>query len=414
MFEETLSSVRLENSTLDEDQVNRTLLQRLSRRETYDKFKLFPGEISSAKLATTARRTTEKFNNDYRACSFINLTEWRSYKDAISSRFVQHPQPSDYKVLINEANAFLPKPTATMLQNSESLSLHLANILRLRPSSNVLTPSEPEDNYPLTDSEIIAYSTQHGLPIFISVDGSLMNDGTATVSVNLIAPDIQPHDLDMEWQHRLAKILLSRSWRLPQQWGTGKTCINMAEAMGFIIGEYTIPPDLPVIYITDSNNARTLQRNIKNRDQFTHRQLTRKIKQGIDQSIANHLEFLTSKWPPENELSDHTKQLYAKGEEVCKFWASNKLLPTSASTQSNPDPTPSILDDISYSSYQYWDNDSTSTSSDGDLLDPAVPRPAEKNPLSIWPRHARPIRAHYCAKGVLSPIENRFLCANSW
>jgi hypothetical protein len=37
----------------------------------------------------------------------------------------------------------------------------------------------------------------------------------------------------------------------------------MAEAIGFFIGEYTIPANLPVIYITDSNNARSLQKRIK-------------------------------------------------------------------------------------------------------------------------------------------------------
>jgi len=44
----------------------------------------------------------------------------------------------------------------------------------------------------------------------------------------------------------------------------------MAEAIGVIIGEYTIPSDLPILYITDSNNAHTLQRNIKFRDKFAH------------------------------------------------------------------------------------------------------------------------------------------------
>jgi len=48
-----------------------------------------------------------------------------------------------------------------------------------------------------------------------------------------------------------------------KKWGTEKVSINMAEAMGFIIGEYTIPANLPVIYITDSNNARSLQKRIK-------------------------------------------------------------------------------------------------------------------------------------------------------
>jgi hypothetical protein len=64
------------------------------------------------------------------------------------------------------------------------------------------------------------------------------------------------------------------------------TFINMAKAIGFIIGEYAIPSDLPIIYITDSNNARTLQRNIKNQDMFTHQKMIRNVKQGIDHSIA--------------------------------------------------------------------------------------------------------------------------------
>jgi hypothetical protein len=34
----------------------------------------------------------------------------------------------------------------------------------------------------------------------------------------------------------------------------------MAESIGLIIGEYTIPSDLPVIYITDSNNTRPLKK----------------------------------------------------------------------------------------------------------------------------------------------------------
>jgi hypothetical protein len=48
----------------------------------------------------------------------------------------------------------------------------------------------------------------------------------------------------------------------------------MAETMGFIIGEYTVPETLPIIYVTDSNNARTLQRNLKNGKDFTHHKMT--------------------------------------------------------------------------------------------------------------------------------------------
>ncbi|MFN9980825.1 MAG: hypothetical protein ACK53Y_12950, partial [bacterium] len=96
---------------------------------------------------------------------------------------------------------------------------------------------------------------------------------------------------------------------------------NMAEAVGFILGEYTIPSDLPIIYITDSNNARTLQRRVKNKDDFTHRHMVQYVKQGIDSSIANHLEYLTSKWPKEDQLSAYTRRLYSRGEQACRIWA---------------------------------------------------------------------------------------------
>jgi hypothetical protein len=124
----------------------------------------------------------------------------------------------------------------------------------------------------------------------------------------------------MEWQHRTCKVLLIRSWKLPQHWGTDLTCINMAETMGFIIGEYTVPETLPIIYVTDSNNARTLQRNLKNGKDFTHRKMTRSIKQGIDQAIANHLEYLTLLWPSRERICRQTPETYERGERICRTW----------------------------------------------------------------------------------------------
>ena len=164
---------------------------------------------------------------------------------------------------------------------------------------------------------------QHDLPIFVSIDGSLDKHGIATTSICILAPDIWDEDeIDgMNWQNRLAKVLLIRSWRLPKYWGTSPVCINMAEAIGFILGEYTIPSNLPILYITDSNNARSLQRKIRNKEEFTHRTYIRNIKQGIDSSIASHLEYLTSRWPREETLSDYTRRLYHRGEELCKYWA---------------------------------------------------------------------------------------------
>jgi len=94
----------------------------------------------------------------------------------------------------------------------------------------------------------------------------------------------------------------------------------MAETMGFIIGEYTVPETLPIIYVTDSNNARTLQRNLKNGKDFTHRKMTRSIKQGIDQAIANHLEYLTLLWPSRERICRQTPETYERGERICRTW----------------------------------------------------------------------------------------------
>jgi hypothetical protein len=101
--------------------------------------------------------------------------------------------------------------------------------------------------------------------------------------VCILAPDIRDTDAvnGTEWQNRPAKVPLIRSWCLPKKWGIEKVSINMAEASGFIIGEYTIPANPPVIYITDSNNARSLQKRIKNKDGLAHRKMVRQVMHGI-------------------------------------------------------------------------------------------------------------------------------------
>jgi len=85
----------------------------------------------------------------------------------------------------------------------------------------------------------------------------------------------------------------------------------------------TIPAELPIIHVTDSNNARSLQKRFRNSDTFTHRKIVRSIKQGIDYSIANHLAYLTSQWLHEDQLDANATRLYKKGEEICKKWAEN-------------------------------------------------------------------------------------------
>jgi hypothetical protein len=95
----------------------------------------------------------------------------------------------------------------------------------------------------------------------------------------------------------------------------------MAEVLGLILGEYMIPSEMPVIFITDSENARTLQRNIRNKSQHTHRAYIQRVKQGIDTALANHLEHLIAQWPREDRLNSFMWDTYERGEQICKLWA---------------------------------------------------------------------------------------------
>jgi hypothetical protein len=183
-----------------------------------------------------------------------------------------------------------------MHQNSQNLATHLQSILQLKTDQGESAPrntatSTPGTEY-LVDHQIFDYAMAHDLPIVVAIDGSLDETGVAAVSIAIIAPDIKDSDPigSLNWLSRLAKVLLIRSWRLPKKWGTNYACINMAESIGFILGEYTILAHLPIIYITDSNNARTLQRRVRHINNYTHRQRVWQNKQGIDYSIANHLE----------------------------------------------------------------------------------------------------------------------------
>jgi hypothetical protein len=52
------------------------------------------------------------------------------------------------------------------------------------------------------------HALQHDLPVFISIDGSLDDDGIATVSISVVASDIKESDSALEWKDRIAKVLL--------------------------------------------------------------------------------------------------------------------------------------------------------------------------------------------------------------
>jgi hypothetical protein len=207
------------------------------------------------------------------------------------------PHPNDFKTIILDHNAYHPSILSSIGQNSQNLATHLQSLLQLKTDQGESAPSNTANSTPVTeyleDHQIFDYAMAHDLPIFVAIDGSLDETEVAAVSIAIIASDNKDSDPigSLNWLSRLAKVLLIRSWHLPKKWGTNSACINMAESIGFILGEYTIPAQLPIIYITDTNNARTLQRGARQMDDYTHRQRVWQIKQGIDYSIANHLEL---------------------------------------------------------------------------------------------------------------------------
>jgi hypothetical protein len=162
-----------------------------------------------------------------------------------------------------------------MHQNSQNLVTHLRQILQLNPNQEEQDGGS-KDRMPLQDHlldhEIYDLALAHDLPIFVSIDGSLDETGIATFSMTILAPDIKDTDTvnSLNWLDKIAKVLFIRSWRLPRQWGTSSACINMAKSLGFIIGEYIIAENLPIVYITDSYNARTLQKQVRHLNDFTH------------------------------------------------------------------------------------------------------------------------------------------------
>ena len=323
ILEEVGKLITVQDARAHSDQLE----QIITRTLIYTQLNCFPKEISATRLAITARTCCTKFREDYMISSFLNMIEWRCTKDFLQNHHaLPHPLTiDDFRIFIDATKTYSPYLQYSMEENSALLSKHLRSILCLQ--NNEAQYQDFDEIQDLMDhdrlasnNDLIEYATQLDLPIFLSIDASLHNK-SAISSVSLVVPDIQLHDVGLEWQQRRAKTVITRSWKLPTQWGTSPVDINMAEAVGLIIGDYMIPLDIPIIYITDSENVRTLQRNIKNKGLFTHQTLIRKIKQTIDHSIANHLEYITSRWPEEETLNEATLRMYKKGEEICKIWA---------------------------------------------------------------------------------------------
>jgi len=168
------------------------LEQILLRPTLYKELDLFAGEISAMKLAAMTRTTIEKFKNDYKAYGLYTLIEWRLSSPAVDLDQNQIPHPNEYRTLISDDNIFKPKITHSMTENSENLAKHLMDILRLKSDTREDIQHETDNgSVGIMDFEIIEYTRQHDLPIFVSIDGSVNEDEIATTSISIVAPDIR-------------------------------------------------------------------------------------------------------------------------------------------------------------------------------------------------------------------------------
>jgi hypothetical protein len=130
---------------------------------------------------------------------------------------LQTPQPSEYKMIIDDNNCFKPCITHSMSQNSANLNTHLSALLRLQKEYQPNADDEENSVDYLIDSEILNYATQHNIPLTVSIDGSFNQHGIATTTICIVSPDIRESDPPNAeiWQNRPAKLLLVRLWRLP-------------------------------------------------------------------------------------------------------------------------------------------------------------------------------------------------------
>jgi len=80
LLQVTIEEVQKMALATDADNISTNFEEMLSRPATYNRIKCFPNEISPIKLATAARNCFQKYKNDYKIGSFINLVEWRCKK----------------------------------------------------------------------------------------------------------------------------------------------------------------------------------------------------------------------------------------------------------------------------------------------------------------------------------------------
>ncbi len=101
----------------------------------------------------------------------------------------------------------------------------------------------------------------------------------------------------------------------------------MAESLGILLSEYSLPIASPAMYITDSQNARSLHYNLNKGQDLTNCFLNRKVLQGIHQPIANQLSYALSQRYKEEDLCYEMYNRLIKGQQTCQEWCTKATQP---------------------------------------------------------------------------------------
>jgi hypothetical protein len=177
----------------------------LSQTRIYQDINCFPKEISPKRLGSAAKTSFQKFKNDYKVSSLINLVEWRCCKTYLGESYNTPIFPRHFKIIIDETNVYIPSAFHSMQQNSELLSAHLKRLLHLQNEiSDDDAPNDREDDsldsiYDedrlVLDHKILQLVAQLEIPIFLSIDASL-DKGEAVRSISIVVPDTREKTQD--------------------------------------------------------------------------------------------------------------------------------------------------------------------------------------------------------------------------
>ena len=253
--------------------------------------------IVKKKSVGTFRRAiksaTEKLNNDYALGGLLGVYEWRK---PVNDNIKSHENSQEYTLITSPEKAYTPLVTLSMRENSLKLLEQMRKNFNLDEINN--DQIMRKNVLRISDYEIISRATVgFTRPLFIATDGSYDPETKiARASMVIVEPEIYDHDQSDEWTCREATPLLIRTFEVPRSYGLEDSTINTAEVLGLILASLTIPQLISSIIITDSNVAKATLIRCVNFQDFTPRELIRKVGHQISSYLTNLMIASTEDW----------------------------------------------------------------------------------------------------------------------